>query len=133
MTKPRMPWLPGGRPVPSVARLTGVVLGHGAERSPTGRASPARVGREVGVGAEEVGAESVDEQDHDPPGAAERGGEVERIGRQAVAVDRHAERGRGAGEDVGEGGGAVAAAPPGRAERCHGRAARTCRPVAMSR
>src|SRR4051812_5103057 len=44
VTKPRIPWLPGGRPVPSVARLTGVVLGQGAERSPTGVSSAARVG-----------------------------------------------------------------------------------------
>ena len=45
-------------------------------------------GREVGMGAQEVGPEPVDEQDHDSAGAAEGGGEVERIGREVPALAR---------------------------------------------
>ena len=82
-----MPWLPGGRPVPSVARLTGVVLGHGAERSPDRAArGAASVGARSACGAEQVGPEAVDEQDRDPAGAPERGGEVQRVGREVAAL-----------------------------------------------
>ena len=88
------------------------------------------------MGAQQIGAEAVDEQDGHPPGAGEGRGEAERIGGQVAALHRDAERGRGAGQDVGEGGRAVAAARAGPAAAGrygHGRAARTCRPVATSR
>ena len=98
-----MPWLPGGRPVPRVARLTGVVLGHGAERSPTGAGHGGEGGREVGVRADQVGPEPVDQEDGDPPGPAEGLGQPERVGGQPVALDPHTERRRDAGQDVGEG------------------------------
>ena len=103
VTKPRIPWLPGGRPVPSVARLTGVVLGQGAERSPTGPVMRGEGRREVGVRADQVGPEPVDEQDGDPPGPAECLGQTERVGGQPVPLDPHAEGGGHAGQDVGEG------------------------------
>ena len=134
-----MPWLPGGVPVPSVARLTGVVLGHGADRSPAGPASAARGRCELGVGAQQIGTQTVDEEDGHAAGSAQDAGQAERIGRKAP-VHRHAERCRGAGQDVGERGLAVAGAGEVRSSfvgggrrRGHGRAARTCRPVATSR
>ena len=89
--------------------------------------------REVGVGAQQVGAQPVDEQEHDPPGAGERRGEVERIGRQVAAGDRDAECVAAPGQHVGEGWRRRRAAPPGRAAAVSRAGARTCRPVAMSR
>jgi hypothetical protein len=82
--------------------------------------------------AQQVGAEPVDEQHRHPPGAAERGREAQRVSRQVAALDRDVERRRDAGQDVGQGGRAVLGPDqvPGQG---HGRVARTCRPVAMSR
>ena len=101
VTKPRMPWLPGGVPVPSVARLTGVVLGHGADRSPTGPASAARVGaRSAWARSRSAPRPSTRRTAtrRAPPRAS-----VRPSGRPgAPALHRHAERRRGAGQDVGQ-------------------------------
>jgi hypothetical protein len=91
-------------------------------------------GGEVRVLAQQVGTQAVDEQDRDPAGAGQRGGEVERVRRQAGAVDVDAQGGGHAGQDVGEGRGAVRRAHEVRGQRAaHGRVASTCRPVATSR
>ena len=93
--------------------------------------------REVGVGTQQVGTEAVDEQDGHPAGAAQGGGEVERVGRQVLSLDGHAERRGHAGQHVGKGRHAVGRHRQVRRQHRggtgHGRAARTCRPVAMSR
>jgi hypothetical protein len=74
-----------------------------------GRAGePGEGGREVGVRTDQVGTESVDQQDGGPAGAAEGGGEVERVGREVPALHRHPDRRCDARQDVGEGGLAVA-------------------------
>ena len=70
--------------------------------------------RQVGVRAQQIGAEAVDEQDGHPAGTREGRGEAERVGGQSVAVHRDAECGRGARQHVGEGGLAVARGGAGR-------------------
>jgi hypothetical protein len=90
-------------------------------------------GREVSVGAHQVGPEAVDEQDQHPPRPSQGRGDVERIDREVTALNRDTEGRGGAGEHVGQGGGAVGRHRQVRRQRGHGRVARTCRPVAMSR
>ena len=90
-------------------------------------------GRQGGVRAQQVRAEPVDQQDDDPARPGEGRGEPERIGREPRALERHAERGGHPRQHVGEGRRAVAGDREVHGQRCHGRAARTCSPVATSR
>ena len=87
------------------------------------------------MGAQQVGAEAVDEQQRHPAGAAEGLGQTQRVGREVAALHRDPERGRSAGEDVGQRGLPVTGAQQVRRQEAggHGRAARTCSPVATSR